>query len=70
MFRFGGDFTFGRNFYTHGHALLLNDYVDAIRYYKRSGDDVVFQTIYDRHTGSYKDDAAVDFRNVRNLNPH
>ena len=69
MFRFGGDFTFGRNFYTHGHALLLNDYVDAIRYYKRSGDvDVVFQTIYDRHVGSYKDDAAVDFRNVWNLN--
>ena len=53
MFRFGGDFTFGRNFYTHGHALLLNDYVDAIRYYKRSGDvDVVFQTIYDRHRGA------------------
>jgi hypothetical protein len=69
MFRFGGDFTFGRNFYTHGHALLLNDYVDAIRYYKRSGDvDVVFQSIYDRHVGSYKDDAPVDFRNVWNLN--
>ncbi|HMM59862.1 MAG TPA: S-layer homology domain-containing protein [Candidatus Rifleibacterium sp.] len=69
MFRFGGDFTFGRNFYTHGHALLLNDYVDAIRYYKRSGDvDVVFQTIYDRHVGNYKDDAAVDFRPVWNLN--
>jgi hypothetical protein len=69
MFRFGGDFTFGRNFYTHGHALLLNDYVDAIRYYKRSGDvDVVFQAIYDRHVGNYKDDAAVDFRNVWNLN--
>ncbi len=69
MFRFGGDFTFGRNFYTHGHALLLNDYVDAIRYYKRSGDvDVVFQTIYDRHQGRYTDDAAVDFRNVWNIN--
>lgn len=69
MFRFGGDFTFGRNFYTHGHALLLNDYVDAIRYYKRSGDiDVVFQTIYDRHVGSYKDNAAVDFRTVWNIN--
>jgi hypothetical protein len=74
MFRFGGDFTFGRNFYTHGHALLLNDYVDAIRYYKRSGDvDVVFQAIYDRHVGNYKDNAAmgvngVDFRNVWNLN--
>jgi hypothetical protein len=70
MFRFGGDFTFGRNFYTHGHALLLNDYVDAIRYAKRSGDvDVVFQAIYDRHVGSYKDQGqAVDFRNVWNLN--
>lgn len=69
MFRFGGDFTFGRNFYTHGHALLLNDYVDAIRYYKRSGDiDVVFQTIYDRHVGNYKDNAAVDFRTVWNIN--
>ena len=69
MFRFGGDFTFGRNFYTAGHAMLLNDYVDAIRYYKRSGDvDVVFQTIYDRHTGNYKDNGNVDFRNVWNLN--
>jgi|GEM_PF-608371 len=69
MFRFGGDFTFGRNFYTHGHALLLNDYVDAARYYKRSGDvDVVFQAIYDRHVGSYNDTSAVDFRNVWNLN--
>ncbi len=69
MFRFGGDFTFGRNFYSQGHGLLLNDYVDVIRYAKRSGDmDVVFQTIYDRHQGSYKDDAAVDFRNVWNLN--
>jgi len=69
MFRFGGDFTFGRNFYSQGHGLLLNDYVDAIRYAKRSGDiDVVFQTIYDRHVGSYKDDNAVDFRQVWNLN--
>jgi hypothetical protein len=69
MFRFGGDFTFGRNFYTHGHSLLLNDYVDAIRYYKRSGDvDVVFQSIYDRHVGNYKDNGPVDFRNVWNLN--
>lgn len=75
MFRFGGDFTFGRNFYSQGHGLLLNDYVDAIRYYKRSGDvDVVFQAIYDRHVGNYKDfdnalniPNAVDFRNVWNL---
>jgi len=70
MFRFGGDFTFGRNLYSHGHSLLLNNYMDAIRYYKRSGDvDVVFQTIYDRHEGSHADKAqAVDFRGVWNLN--
>jgi len=69
MFRFGGDFTFGRNLYTHGHSLLLNNFVDAVRYYKRIGDvDVVFQSIYDRHQGNYKDTAAVDFRNVWNLN--
>ncbi|OGK09613.1 MAG: hypothetical protein A2W80_07200 [Candidatus Riflebacteria bacterium GWC2_50_8] len=70
MFRFGGDFTFGRNFYTHGHALLLNDYVDAIRFYKRSGDvDVVFQVLYDRHQGKVYDNATgVDFRDIWNLN--
>jgi len=69
MFRFGGDFTFGRNFYTHGHGLLLHNWVDAIRYGKRFGDvDMVFQTIYNRHVGSYNDTSAVDFRNVWNLN--
>ena len=69
MFRFGGDFTFGRNLYAHGHSLLLNNFVDAARYAKRSGDvDIVFQAVYDRHVGSYKDSSAVDFRNVWNLN--
>ncbi|MDD3146304.1 MAG: S-layer homology domain-containing protein, partial [Candidatus Riflebacteria bacterium] len=81
MFRFGGDFTFGRNLYAHNHAMLLNNYVDAIRYEKKIGDiNMVFQTIYDRHAGSYTDDYAgpdnlketpddtgVDFRNVWNL---
>jgi len=68
MFRFGGDFTFGRNFYSTGHALLLNQYVDAIRYTKRSGDvDLGFITIYDRHIGSHKDNNQVDFRNVWGL---
>ncbi len=69
MFRFGGDFTFGRSLLMHGHSLLLNQYVDAVRYEKRVGDfDVVFQTLYDRHVGSYKDDAATDYRNIWNLN--
>ena len=70
MFRFGGDFTFGRNLYNHGHSLLLNNFVDAVRYEKRVGDvDVVFQSIYDRHVGNYNDqNQMVDFRNVWNLN--
>jgi len=68
MFRFGGDFTFGRKFQSTGHGMLLNDYVDAIKYYKRAGGvDVVAQAIYDRHVGNYKDDAAVDFRPVWNI---
>ncbi len=68
MFRFGGDFTFGRNLYAHNHALLLNNYVDAVRYGKKVGSvNMVLQTIYDRHQGSYKDDNAVDFRGVWNL---
>jgi hypothetical protein len=70
MFRFGGDFIFGRNLYTHGHSLLVNNYIDAVRYTKRVGDvDVTFQGIYDRHVGSYNDkNQQVDFRNVWNLN--
>ena len=70
MFRFGGDFLFGRAFQTHGHALLVNNYLDVVRYTKKAGDvDVSVQAIYDRHTGNYKDDEdGVDFRNVWNLN--
>jgi hypothetical protein len=76
MFRFGGDFTFGRNFYATGHSLLLSDYVDAVKYYKRSGDvDIGLYCIYDRHHGSYKDDSDFaplqgnqnDFRNYWGL---
>jgi len=68
MFRFGGDFTFGRNFYATGHSLLLSDYVDAIKYGKRTGDvDVALYCIYDQHTGSYADNQDVDFRNIWGL---
>jgi len=65
MFRFGGDFTFGRNFYATGHSLLLSDYVDAFKYYKRSGDvDVAFYSIYDSHRGSWEDDGTVNYKNL------
>lgn len=68
MFRFGGDFTFGRVIYNSNHGLLLDNYLDVARYTKRVADvDVLFQAIYDRHQGSYKDDARVDFRPVWNL---
>ncbi|HEY9070131.1 MAG TPA: S-layer homology domain-containing protein [Candidatus Ozemobacteraceae bacterium] len=69
MFRFGGDFTFGRNFYATGHSLLLSDYVDAIKYAKRTGDvDVALYCIYDLHVGSFADKAlANDYRNLWGL---
>jgi len=68
MFRFGGDFIFGRNMYDHGHSLLLNNYIDSIRYSKKIGSvDMTLQTIFDRHRGSYKDSALVDSRGVWHL---
>jgi hypothetical protein len=68
MFRFGGDFMFGRKYQFLGHRMLVNNFIDAVRYDKRSGDvDIAFQAIYDRHQGSYVDNGAVDFRNVWNL---
>lgn len=68
MFRFGGDFTFGRNFYATGHSLLLSEYVDAIKYAKRTGDvDVALYCIYDLHRGNENDNLAVDFRNIWGL---
>ncbi|MFA6749383.1 MAG: hypothetical protein WCS82_05820, partial [Candidatus Riflebacteria bacterium] len=63
MFSFGGDFKFGRDFYTHGSALVLNDYVDAISYTTQSGKfDVALNAIYDRTL------TGVDFRQIWNLN--
>ncbi len=65
MFSFGGDFKFGRDFYTHGSALVLNDYVDAISYSKKVGEiDMTLNAIYDRTAGV----PAVDFRQIWNLN--
>ena len=63
MFSFGGDFKFGRDFYTHGSALVLNDYVDAISYTTQSGKfDVALNAIYERTA------VNVDFRQIWNLN--
>ncbi|EKD83670.1 MAG: hypothetical protein ACD_39C00533G0001, partial [uncultured bacterium] len=68
MFRFGGDFTFGRVIYISNHGLLVNNYLDVVKYTKKVGDvDALFQAIYGRHVGNYNDSAAVDSRPVWNL---
>lgn len=68
MFRFGGDFTFGRVLYNSNHNLLLNNYLDVARYQKKVGSvDALFQAIYDRHIGSYNDSSAVDSRPIWNM---
>lgn len=49
MFRFHGDFIFGRRFMTHGHGLQLNGFNDAVSYVKRCGDvDLAVNVIWNR----------------------
>ncbi len=59
---------FGRSILQTGHGLLLNADIDAVRYVRDyTHGSLLTQYIYDRHSGSYKDDAAVDFRGIVNL---
>jgi len=68
MFSDPGMFTFGRVIYNANHGLLLDNYMDVVRYGRKVGDvDMMMQAVYDRHQGSYKDDGPVDFRPVYNL---
>ena len=49
MFGFGGDFVFGRRRMSHGHALVMNNYYDAVSYNKTSGDvELAFNLFFDR----------------------
>ncbi len=62
MFRFHGDFIFGRRFMTHGHALVVNEFMDAISYIKRCGDvDLSLNTFFNRQGNE-------DYRNMWNIN--
>ena len=67
MFSFGGDFKFGRDWYQHGHGLVVHNYMDAINYTKRCGDvDIAFNVFFDRNndlTGNGRDSY-----NVWNIN--
>jgi len=68
MFKDPGMFTFGRVLYNANHGMLVDNYIDVIRYGRKVGDvDMMAQAIYDRHQGSYKDDGPVDYRPVYNL---
>ncbi|MEW6711242.1 MAG: hypothetical protein AB1403_15550, partial [Candidatus Riflebacteria bacterium] len=60
---------FGKEWYWIGHGLLMNAFVDSVRYKRNFNKDfsLTGQYFYDRHTGNYKDNAAVDFRGVWNL---
>jgi hypothetical protein len=72
----------GRAWYWNGHGMLVNAFLDVARYKRVFRNDLTltFQHIYDRHTGSFKDntagpdgilgnsdDGGVDFRGVWNL---
>jgi hypothetical protein len=62
MFRFHGDFIFGRRFMTHGHALVMNDLADVISYNKRCGDvDLALNTFFRRQDNE-------DYHNIWNIN--
>lgn len=61
-------FILGRSSWESGHSIYLNNDFDSARYNFNDGNRTwVAQYIYDRHQGSYKDTAAVDFRGVWNL---
>lgn len=60
---------FGKEWYWIGHGMLINAFVDSVRYTRNFNGNLKLtgQYIYDRHFGTYKDDAATDFRGVWNL---
>jgi len=61
-------FILGKSSWVSGHSIFINNDFDAVRYNFKDGNKIwVAQYIYDRHQGSYKDTAAVDFRGVWNL---
>jgi hypothetical protein len=48
MFRFGGDFLFGRDKFFHGHGFVVYDYMDAVSYTKKCGDiDLTLNTFFE-----------------------
>ena len=62
MFRFHGDFIFGRRFMTHGHGLVANKFHDAVSYLKRCGDvDLAVNAYFNRHGDN-------DTHNMWNIN--
>lgn len=57
-----GSVKLGRDFYTHGHGLVVHNYMDAISYSQLAGDvNLAFNIFYNR-------DNNVDYHNIWNIN--
>ena len=62
---FDGEFKLGRDWHSHGHGLIVNNYMDAISYGKRCGDvDLTVNCFFDR----YNSEADKDYYNIWNIN--
>lgn len=62
---FDGEFKLGRDWHSHGHGLIVNNYMDAISYGKRCGDvDLTVNCFFNR----YNSEADKDYYNIWNIN--
>ena len=62
LFRFGGDFKFGRDWFQHGHGFVVHNYMDAVNYTKKCGDvDLALNLFFERQGNK-------DTYNIWNLN--
>ncbi len=65
LFKTGDKLKVGRDWYTHGHGIVIHDYVDAVSYSKKCGYvDLAFNCFFDRNNSI----TAKDYLNVWNIN--
>lgn len=63
---FGGEFKLGRDWYSHGHGLVVHNYMDAVSYTKSCGDVVLTANCFFDLTNSANFDK--DYYNIWNIN--
>ena len=63
---FDGEFKLGRDWHSHGHGFIVNNYMDAITYAKRCGEvDLTLNCFFDRYNSAHFDK---DYFNIWNIN--